>query len=148
MATLSFLKCSMPQCSNTVGQHSKRRNKNKQVCAAHRTIKKHEVDNWKLSLGCQNKDGHYGDGRYGFKCVCTTIRTPASLDINHIDGDNDNREPSNIEVLCKMCHSEVTIQQEHHLSGTKKKREATIDPDARSLFVFQYFSVTTIKVDN
>jgi len=135
MATLKYVKCSMPQCNNTVGQHSKQKNKNKQVCEAHRKHRKDEVDAWKLSLGCQNKDGHFGDGRYGFKCVCTTIRTPASLDINHIDGNNDNRDPSNIEVLCKMCHSEVTIQQEHHL-GVKNKREAKIDPEAASILIF------------
>ena len=49
MATLSYLKCSMPNCNNTVGQHSKRTNKNKQVCSAHRTHKKGEVDKWKLN---------------------------------------------------------------------------------------------------
>lgn len=125
----------MPQCNNTVGQHSKQRNKNKQVCDAHRRQRKDEVDNWKLSLGCQNKDGFFGDGKYGFKCVCTMIRTPASLDINHIDGNNDNRDPNNIEVLCKMCHSEVTIQQKHHL-GVKKKRQIQLDPEVAKIISF------------
>jgi hypothetical protein len=125
MVTLTHLKCSIPGCFNTVGQHCKRTNKNKQVCAAHRTHRKHEVDKWKMDAGCANKDGHYG-----FKCVCSTILDPCTLEINHIDGNNDNRDPSNIEVLCGMCHPLVTKIQGHSKKlNQNKKRRLQPSPD-------------------
>jgi 5-methylcytosine-specific restriction endonuclease McrA len=52
----------------------------------------------------------------------STIIDPATLDINHIDGNNGNRDPSNIEILCKMCHSVVTIRNEHHKQPTPSRR--------------------------
>jgi hypothetical protein len=122
MTTLPYLKCSMPSCSNTVGQHSKKTNKNKQVCSAHRTHRKNEVDKWKLNQGCVNKDGHYG-----FPCVCSVIIESATLDINHIDGNNNNRDPKNIEVLCKMCHTTATLRNEHHLSHKNKRTTKIVD---------------------
>jgi hypothetical protein len=117
MATLKHLKCSMPNCPNTVGQHSKTRNTSKQVCSAHRTKRKNEVDTWKMQQGCANHNGHYG-----FPCVCSTILDPATLDVNHIDGNNGNRDPSNIEVLCKMCHTKVTMNSGHHLQARPDRR--------------------------
>ena len=107
---LPYIRCSFPNCHNTVGQHSKALNRNKQVCSAHRTTRKHEVDTWKLNNRCANSDGHYG-----FPCVCTTILDPVTLDINHIDGNNNNRDPDNIEILCKMCHTTVTMRNGHHI---------------------------------
>jgi hypothetical protein len=115
--TLKYLKCSMPNCHNTVGQHSKQQNKNKQVCSQHRTSRKSEVDAWKMHKGCANKDRHYG-----FMCVCSSILDPATLDINHVDGHNDNRDEKNIEVLCKMCHTVVTLRNEHHLQPNPSRR--------------------------
>lgn len=109
----------MPNCHNTVGQH--RSNKNKQVCSAHRKQRKHEVDIFKMATGCSNKYG-----KYGFPCVCNNIFHSATLDINHIDGNNLNRDPSNIEVLCKMCHTVVTLNHEHHLQEKKDIRRAKI----------------------
>ena len=117
MSTLVYLKCSMPNCNNTVGQHSKTKNSNKQVCSAHRTNRKNEVDKWKMQQGCANHNGHYG-----FPCVCSTILDPATLDINHIDGNNGNRDPKNIEVLCGMCHPVVTIRNGHHLQARPDRR--------------------------
>ena len=118
---LTYMKCSMPSCWNTVGQHSTQRNKNKQVCERHRNARKSEVDKWKLQQGCANRDSHYG-----FPCVCTTIFEPSTLDINHIDGNNDNRDPANIEVLCAMCHRTATIRQKHHLNQNKDTRRSKI----------------------
>lgn len=117
-----FLKCSFPTCGNTVGQHSKALNKNKQVCEQHRTTRKGEVDRWKLAQGCANHAGHYG-----FLCSCPTILDPVQLDINHIDGNNDNRDPSNVEVLCAMCHRMVTKLGDHHLSSNTKRTPVFAD---------------------
>jgi len=123
MATLKHLKCSIPSCTNTVGQHSKQLNKNKQVCGPHRSNRKHEADTWKLNQGCNNK------GQYGIpKCTCV-ITDACQLDINHIDGNNDNRKPDNIEVLCSNCHRVVTIRNEHHLQPTASRRAKIDDPN-------------------
>jgi hypothetical protein len=118
----TYVKCSFPNCTTTVGQHSKIKNTNKQVCEAHRKSRKHEVDKWKLNNGCNNKDGHYG-----FPCVCSTILDSATIDINHIDGDNLNRTESNIETLCKMCHTVVTIRNGHHTKKPKRSLKPIID---------------------
>lgn len=120
MAILKYLKCSLPTCHNTVGQHKE--NQNKQFCHAHRKHRKHEVDKWKMDQGCANRDGHYG-----FPCVSRTILDPVQLDINHIDGNNTNRDEKNTEVLCKMCHPVVTIRNGHHLTPIGTRRLTPID---------------------
>ena len=126
----------MPNCSNTVGQHSKKLNTSKQVCSAHRTKRKHQVDKWKMDQGCANKDGHYG-----FPCVSNTILHSAQLDINHIDGDNGNRDEKNIECLCKMCHTLVTIRNEHHLQP-RPDRRAKIENNG----LFDFGDAETVKL--
>lgn len=120
MATLPYMKCSLPSCSNTVGQHDKAKNVNKQLCEAHRKSKKIEADKWKLNQGCNNT------GQYGFPCTTSEIIDSCQLDINHIDGNNNNRNPSNIEVLCSNCHRVVTIRNEHHkqANNTRKPKYA------------------------
>lgn len=106
----------MPNCHNTVGQHDAKKNVNKQVCAAHRSTRKNEVDKWKMDQGCNNK------GQYGFPECTSVVIDPCQLDINHIDGNNDNRAENNIEVLCCMCHRLVTIREEHHKQPTRSRR--------------------------
>ncbi len=115
--SLNYLKCSMPNCNKTVGQHSKKLNTDKQVCSAHRTYRKDEVDKWKLNSGCANKDGHYGN-----PCMAKGFTHAAQLDINHIDGRNHNRDPSNIEVLCRLCHPVITLNNNHHLTPRQARR--------------------------
>jgi len=112
----------MPNCNNTVGQHNTRHNKNKQVCEPHRKTRKAEVDKWKMDQGCSNNDGHYG-----FPCVAAHILEPVQLDINHIDGNNDNRAPENIECLCAMCHRLVTIRNDHHLQTNASRKPSFAD---------------------
>lgn len=112
MNKLPHLKCSIPHCNKSVGYHKAHKNgthRNKQVCEFHRHAGKEEVDAWKMSQGCNNKDAHYG-----FACVSVEILHPTTLDINHIDGNNLNRDPDNIEVLCAMCHRYVTHLEGHH----------------------------------
>jgi hypothetical protein len=114
-----YVKCSIPNCDKGVGYH---RTKNsrlfegisirwKTVCEKHRRpgIGKQFTDNWKMLQGCENRTGKYG-------VPCTSIITdPSQLEINHIDGNNTNRDPDNIEVLCSNCHRIATVEQNHHL---------------------------------
>ena len=82
----------------------------KNCCDSHRKERKYQVDDWKMKEGCSNVDAHHG-----FKCTAT-IFGPEQLDINHIDGNRHNNDPKNKEILCKNCHSRVTIQNGHHLN--------------------------------
>lgn len=113
----------MPNCSNTVGQHSKKLNTNKTVCSAHRNSKKKHVDAWKMNQGCNNK------GQYGIVKCNSVILDPCQLDINHIDGNNANRDEKNIEVLCSNCHRLVTIRNQHHLQPRASRRAEIDDPN-------------------
>jgi 5-methylcytosine-specific restriction endonuclease McrA len=105
-------KCAMPGCCNLVAYHKKKGTnfKWKMFCEPHRDPAqlKGEADRWKLSQGCSNTDAHHG-----FKCT-SHITDASQLDINHIDGDRRNQEPDNLEILCKVCHQRVTVDNYHH----------------------------------
>lgn len=103
-------RCTLPGCINTVSYHKKNGNqyKWKMFCEAHRTIRKFEVDAWKMKTGCENVDAHHG-----FKCT-SHITDASQLDVNHIDGDRQNGDENNLEILCKVCHQRVTIDNGHH----------------------------------
>lgn len=109
--------CTMPDCTNRVGYHKRYPKEDgtpgfkwMSACDYHRTTGKVAFNEWKISAGCENADGHYG-----FPCPSRWSKlTPSMIDINHIDGDRKNSDPSNLERLCRCCHGEVTILQGHH----------------------------------
>ncbi len=121
--------CAFPGCTHKVGFHKKISTggpngpkwKWKMFCSAHRGIKKHEVDTWKLGQGCANIDMHHG-----FPCT-SHISSASQLDVNHIDGDRNNQDPSNLEILCKVCHQQVTMNSGHHL--TRYNNQVELDPE-------------------
>jgi len=45
------------------------------------------------------------------------------LDVNHKDGNHENNHPDNLETLCKNCHSDTTILEEHYKSGRNSLKE-------------------------
>ena len=47
---------------------------------------------------CENKDG-----RLGFKCTAKIIHM-TMLQVDHIDGNPSNNDPSNKQTLCANCH--------------------------------------------
>lgn len=104
--------CAVPDCTNLVAYHKKTGNifKWKMFCEPHRDPAqlKHSADRWKMSEGCSNTDAHHG-----FKCT-SFITNASQLDINHIDGNRTNQTKENLEVLCKICHQRVTIENGHH----------------------------------
>ena len=59
---------------------------------------------------CENIDGHLGfkcpvltkDSWIGFDICC--------LDLDHIDGNNDNNTPDNVRTYCKLCHNKKSIE--------------------------------------
>ena len=56
------------------------------------------------------------DGRFGYKCTAP-IPYPGALELDHIDGNQLNNIPKNIQTLCKVCHS-----YKSHLNGDYRKR--------------------------
>jgi hypothetical protein len=109
--------CSYPGCTNKVGYHKKYNKQDgslgakwKSCCEFHRKVQKPAMDKFKMKSGCANVDAHHG-----FKCT-SNITSPGQLDINHIDGNRYNNSPENREVLCKVCHQQVTIDNEHYLN--------------------------------
>jgi hypothetical protein len=57
---------------------------------------------------CENRDA-----RLGYKCKATNLK-PFQLDMDHIDGDNTNNEPKNIQTLCKNCHALKSKTENNH----------------------------------
>lgn len=121
-------KCALPDCTNRVGYHKKYNRAGqspgyrwKMFCNFHRGAGKVVVDSWKLKQGCANTDAHHG-----FKCT-SHITGPEQLDINHIDGDRHNNNSENLECLCGVCHSRVTIDNGHYLN--RYSNQVELNPD-------------------
>lgn len=59
------------------------------------------------------------DGRLNFFCT-STIMMAGQLDVDHIDGNPKNNDPSNYQTLCKCCHTYKTIVNKDGLSPGRK----------------------------
>lgn len=62
------------------------------------------------------------DGRLGFKCTTTIVAPNWMLEVDHIDGDNENNEPENLQTLCACCHRVKTMLNEENLPKNKRKK--------------------------
>lgn len=56
-------------------------------------------------LFCENIDGHVT----GEKCTASNLIS-GQLELDHIDGNHINNIPSNVQTLCKNCHSLKSMQ--------------------------------------
>lgn len=59
------------------------------------------------------------DGRLGFVCT-TTITMSAMLQVDHIDGNPENNDPSNLQTLCACCHIHKTITNKDYATPGRK----------------------------
>ena len=55
---------------------------------------------------CENRDS-----RLGFKCTATII-LQGQLSVDHIDGNHNNNDESNLQTLCHNCHNYKTFINE------------------------------------
>jgi hypothetical protein len=46
------------------------------------------------------------------------------LDVNHVNGNHEDNRPENLQTVCKPCHSDITILEQHYLSGRNKLSES------------------------
>jgi 5-methylcytosine-specific restriction endonuclease McrA len=92
----------------------------------------------------------YAIGREYVCSECSLSRTwngkPIQLDIDHIDGDSGNNEPSNLRFLCPNCHSQCSTSNrsvsatpydaeqsvQYFCQGCGKIRGRTVSPLCRS----------------
>lgn len=63
---------------------------------------------------CEN-----ADGRLNYKCT-TTIVDDYLLDVDHIDGNPSNNDPSNLQTLCACCHRVKTRMYEDYKTMGRK----------------------------
>lgn len=65
---------------------------------------------------CENIDGRLD----GNPCT-TTIILLAQLDVDHIDGNPDNNDESNLQTLCKCCHTYKTLTNKDYSTPGRRK---------------------------
>ena len=69
---------------------------------------------------CENTDA-----RLGFKCT-TTVAWDGMLDVDHINGDPQDNDLSNLQTLCKCCHAYKTmLYGDGQTPGRKSKNSVT-----------------------
>ena len=74
----------------------------------HHPYRKHRKD------FCENQDG-----RFGYRCRYK-IRHMAQLQVDHINGNPKDNDPSNLQTLCANCHIFKTQSQQDYLTPGRK----------------------------
>ena len=74
----------------------------------HHPYRKHRKD------FCENRDG-----RFGYRCRYK-IRHMAQLQVDHINGNPKDNDPSNLQTLCANCHILKTHSQQDYLTPGRK----------------------------
>ena len=85
------------------------------VCNKHH-FKNYAIGGWVYKQHrktyCENIDNRLGHG----KCTTTIIDPEWQLEVDHIDGNHDNNEESNLQTLCACCHRLKTRDNRDYLS--------------------------------
>jgi hypothetical protein len=61
------------------------------------------------------------DGRLDYTCTTTIVAPRWQLEVDHIDGNNQNNDESNFQTLCSCCHRYKTMMNEENLPKEKRK---------------------------
>jgi 5-methylcytosine-specific restriction endonuclease McrA len=83
-----------------------------------------------FSKKCQTcRKNKYGTNKASSCAVCGFLAEhPCQMDIDHIDGNHDNNDVTNLQTLCANCHRLKTIMCRDHVPVI------TVKVLARSLF--------------
>jgi len=111
-------KCEVKGCDNYAdnsgyGRYHK-------LCSYHHKSK-YEMNGWDYKQYrkdfCENVDG-----RLGYVCTSTIVAPNWQLEVDHMDGDNGNNVPENLQTLCPCCHRYKTMLNEENLPLHKRKK--------------------------
>lgn len=80
---------------------------------------------------CENQDGRVG----GFNCTAY-IPWEGILQVDHIDGNPSNNDPSNLQTLCANCHAHKSnLNGDHNTPGRKALKNKTIADKANPIIL-------------
>jgi hypothetical protein len=72
---------------------------------------------------CENAKGDHA-GWLLFKCTTKIVMPHLQLDTDHLDGNPDNNEESNMMTLCKCCHAiKTNLFMDYATKGRKKLKK-------------------------
>lgn len=93
----------MPKAPPTFAQHTKKKRKKK---AKQKHRRPYDKRSWRDGI----RPAKLRSNPLCEHCEKEGRITPAT-EVDHIDGDNTNNEPSNLQSLCKPCHSRKTVKE-------------------------------------
>jgi hypothetical protein len=110
-------KCAKPGCGKYADNSGN--GKYHKLCSSHHKGK-YQMAGWNYKQYrkeyCENIDG-----RLGFKCTTTIMAPNWQIEVDHIDGDPNNNDVSNLQSLCNCCHRYKTMLHEENLPAHKRK---------------------------
>lgn len=128
--------CSIKDCKNPC-QHTGNYTKTgsiiyRKICQYHHYMK-HEMSGWNYKKYrksyCENVDG-----RLGYYCTATIVDPALQLDVDHVDGNHENNDESNLHTLCRNCHQYKTVTFKEN--GKKKYRQLVeIDAEKKEVLI-------------
>jgi len=111
-------KCNIKECHNPADNAGY--GKYHKLCSFHHK-KKYKMKGWHYKTHrkeyCENSDG-----RLGFVCDYKIVMPNWQLEVDHIDGNKENNEISNLQTLCANCHRYKTYMNSENLTHSKRKK--------------------------
>jgi len=121
-------KCSIQGCDNPADNAGYGRFHSH--CAPHHKAQYQNKNGEKTKYKAFRKDYCENiDARLGFVCTSTILHANWQIDVDHIDGDKTNHDPSNLQSLCKCCHAYKTMINEENLPVAKRKKTLLVQID-------------------
>ena len=101
--------CSVPDCPALVSRGAR--------CPDHVRAQRREADSLRPSGSRRyphawSKPGGYREQHLHREPSCRFCRAGTQLEVDHIDGDSTNHNPSNLRTLCHSCHSGRTARDQ------------------------------------